>query len=145
MTLSAIAELERLLAAIYDARTVQLSFDMWEHYGAQHATDAARAQMHADMDAATTSEAAAVAALETLAAATRATSPHDIVAWCTVHQRFLETFIATSSEPDGVAVCVARDEHAQWADVEAGTRAFAHQNVCYVPQHQASVHKWESS
>jgi hypothetical protein len=129
-------ELETLLARLRKAGNVQLSYDMWERWGAQHATPAYRAEMEGAFAEANREHAAAKSALEALVAATWAEAPAEIAAWADAHQAYLAELLdqwAKQPESTGTQAFVATRERAEWAEVHAGTRVFVEENVFYVP------------
>jgi dGTP triphosphohydrolase len=128
-------ELERLLAKIRNAGMVQLNYDMWEHWGAAHASPEYRATMKAGLAEASRDRDAAKTALETLVQTTRAEAPAEIVAWADAHDAYLAAFLedcVTKGEPDSTAADLATRERAAWAEVRGGERAFVEENLHYV-------------
>lgn len=129
-------ELETLLTRIRKAGNVQLNYDMWEHWGAQHATPEYRAEMNAALAEANREHDAATSALEALVSATRAEAPAEISAWADAHDAYLAAFLDDcAKQPDtgGTGASVAAQERAEWAEVRAGTRSIVKENFFYVP------------
>lgn len=130
-----VREFETLLARIRKAGNVQLNYDMWERWGAQHATAQESAEMKAAFAQANREHSAATAALEALVSATRAEAPSEVVAWADAHDAYLAEYLQDcASEPDegGTSAYVAGKERAEWAKVRAGTRSFVSENVFFV-------------
>jgi hypothetical protein len=128
-------ELETLLAQLRNAGMVQLSYDMWDHWGSAHASPEQRATMEADLAAASQARTAANTVLEALVAATRADAPAEIAAWADAHDAYLAAFLddcVARGESDGTAASVATRERAAWAEVRAGTRAVVDEDLYYV-------------
>lgn len=127
--------LETLLAQIRSAGNVLLNVDMWERWGAQHASADERARMEAEAATATSQRAAARTALAQLVAATRRDAPDEVLAWADAHDAYLAAFLddcAAKGEAAEVAASVATDERAAWGEVRAGTRDVVDENPFYV-------------
>jgi hypothetical protein len=131
-------ELERLYARIRNATMIQASIDMWEHFGASHASPERVAEVEAELAEASRERAAARSGLEQLVARTRADAPAELAAWALAHYAYLSMFLhdcAESGEPDSMGASVARRERAQWTEVRDGTRAFVEESQGQVPIH----------
>jgi len=132
-----VRELERLLAKIRRAGMVQLNYDMWERWGAQHASPEERATRDADLAEASRERLAAKTGLEALVAVTRHEAPAEIAAWAGAHEAYLAAFLddcVSRGESSGTASLVATREHAEWAEVRSGERAFVDENLHYVTE-----------
>lgn len=130
-----IRELETLLGKIRIAGGILLNYDMWERWGAAHASPEERAKMDAEFSVASRDHGAAKIALETLVIATRADAPAELATWAELHDLCLAAFLddcTARGESEGTAAFVARGERAQWAEVRAGARSFVDENHYYV-------------
>jgi hypothetical protein len=133
-------ELERLLAKLRKAGNIELSYDMWERWGSQHASPEEREAMQVAMRAASRERSTATPALEALVATTRREAPSEVAAWAGAHEAYLAAFLedcAARGESAETAAHVANRERAEWAEVRAGTRAFVEENVFYVSEDAA--------
>jgi hypothetical protein len=130
-----VRELDHLLATIRRAGSVQLSYEMWDGHGRQHASAEQCSAMETELATATRERESATRALEALVIATRAEAPAELTAWADAHEAYLAAFVddcAACGESDGTATFVARRESEHWAEVRAGKRAFVDENVFYV-------------
>jgi hypothetical protein len=130
-----VRELEVLLARVRRAGMGQLSYDMWERWGAAHADPEEAEKMKRDFAESLREHAAAKSELEALVVTTRATAPEVIVAWADAHQAYLKAFLdecAERGEADGARALVATRERLEWSEVAAGKRLFVEENLHYV-------------
>jgi hypothetical protein len=132
-------ELEVQLARIRNAGNIQLNYDMWDRWGAQHASAEEKVRMEAEFAAANRASDAAKVALQALVAQTRTEAPHEIAAWADAHRAYLTAFLEdcqAQGKADSTEAFVARQEITQWGEVAAGTRTFVDENVFYVTMHR---------
>lgn len=132
--------LETLLTRKRNAGSMLLDQDMWERWGAQHASDDERAARNASAAAADEEHRACVEALERAVAGLRTTNPAVVAAWADAHDELLRGFIArneveakaNSSSMAATGVFVAGQEREGWSKVKRAELAFVDQNFFYI-------------
>lgn len=122
--------LETLLARLRRSAGVSLNADMWERWGAAHASDEEKARVAADAEAATRDRSEAARGLDALVARLRVEAPDAVAAWADAHDALLAAFLAGCADSTGRFV--AEKERAAWAEVRRGERAWVEENVFYV-------------
>lgn len=122
--------LETLLARIRRSGGVLLNVDMWERWGAGHASDDERARVAADAEAAAQDRREAARGLDALVARLRVEAPDAVAAWADAHDALLAAFLEGCADSTGRFV--AEQERAAWAEVRRGERAWVEENVFYV-------------
>jgi hypothetical protein len=127
-------ELERLLVRRYAASATLLDVDMFDRWGAAHASEEQIAEMtrratqaEAEYRETTTAIGASVRAL-------RQEAPEIVATWADAHVQLLTELIAASGEDERASTTrfVADEERRAWGEVKAGTRDVVEENCFYV-------------
>lgn len=124
-----VRDLERLLLGLRRACETLLDFDMYDRWGAQHDTDAGRAQHAAEAARAQKDYDRLARELEDLVVRVRRDDAKIIATWVDAHVTYLRSL---AFDADSTEASVRDRECTEWAAVARGEAPFVKENVFYV-------------